>query len=248
MRTIAPLLLFFFSIISMKAQQATDTLSIPEKFNLIYKTSSSYQEYKIIGKIRFQQLRKEVSDSLQSLKSEIQSKNQRIEIQKDNIQEAKEVAKIIGRNYQQMMVQKNSMQFLRKEVSDSLQSLKSEIQSKNRRIEIQKDSIQKAKEVAEIIGRDYQQMIVQKNSMQFLGIEFTKSTYNLMVWFLIGVLLILLFYLIYRFKNNNIIAIKSNRELRELEEEFAIHKKKYLEREQKIRRQLQDEINKQRGV
>ena len=192
MRTIAPLLLFFFSVISMTAQQNADTLSISEKFNLIYKTSSSYQEYKVIGKKRFQQLKKEVSDSLQLLKSEIESKNQQIDIQKDSIKEARQVA--------------------------------------------------------EIVGKDYQQMVAQKNSMQFLGIEITKSTYNLVVWSFIGILLILLLYFIYRFKNNNTIAINSKRELSELEEEFAIHKKKSLEREQKIRRQLQDEINKQRGV
>jgi preprotein translocase subunit SecF len=192
MRTIAPLLLFFFSVISMTAQQNADTLSISEKFNLIYKTSSSYQEYKVIGKTRFQQLKKEVSDSIQLLKSEIESKNQQIDIQKDSIKEARQVA--------------------------------------------------------DIVGKDYQQMVAQKNSMQFLGIEFTKSTYNLVVWSFIGILLILLLYFIYRFKNNNTIAINSKRELSELEEEFAIHKKKSLEREQKIRRQLQDEINKQRGV
>ena len=41
---------------------------------------------------------------------------------------------------------------------------------------------------------------------------------------------------------------KARYDLQELEEEFAVHKKKSLEREQKLRRQLQDEINKQRDV
>ncbi|WP_407267387.1 hypothetical protein R8G64_12630 [Tenacibaculum maritimum] len=36
--------------------------------------------------------------------------------------------------------------------------------------------------------------------------------------------------------------------LAEIEQEFEEHRKKSLEKEQKIRRQLQDEINKQRGV
>jgi preprotein translocase subunit SecF len=192
MRTLAPLLLVFLFSANVFAQQSTDTLSIPEKFDRIYRTSSSYQEYKVIGKTRFQQLKKEVSDSLSNLKSEIQSKDQRISIQKD--------------------------------------------------------SIQQIKEVAEIVEGDYRQMVAQKDSIQFLGIEFSKSTYNLIVWSLIGVLLILLLYFIYRFKNSNVITVKSKTELQELEEEFAIHKKKSLEREQKLRRQLQDEINKQRGV
>lgn len=192
MRTHAPLLLVFLFSANVFAQQATDTLSIPEKFDRIYRTSSSYQEYKVIGKTRFQELKKEVSDSLSNLKSEIQSKNQLIRVQKD--------------------------------------------------------SIQQIKEVAEIVEGDYRQMVAQKDSIQFLGIEFSKSTYNLIVWSLIGLLLILLLYFIYQFKNSNVITVKSKTELQELEEEFAIHKKKSLEREQKLRRQLQDEINKQRGV
>jgi hypothetical protein len=192
MRTLAPLFLVFLFSANLFAQQSTDTLSIPEKFDRIYRTSSSYQEYKVIGKTRFQQLKKEVLDSLTNLKSEIQSKDQLISVQKD--------------------------------------------------------SIQQIKEVAEIVEGDYRQMVTQKNSIQVLGIEFSKSTYNLIVWSLIGLLLILLLYFIYRFKNSNVITVKSKTELQELEEEFAVHKKKSLEREQKLRRQLQDEINKQRGV
>ena len=102
--------------------------------------------------------------------------------------------------------------------------------------------------MAEIVESDYRQMVAQKDSIKFLGIEFSKSTYNLLVWSLIGILIILLLYFIYRFKNSNVVTVKAKTDLQELEEEFAVHKKKSLDREQKLRRKLQDEINKQRGV
>ena len=99
MRTLAPLLLALLFSVTLHAQQSTDTLSIPEKFDRIYRTSSSYQEYKVIGKTRFQQLKKDVSDSLNNLKMEIRAKDQLITAQKDSIQEIKKVAEIIEGDY-----------------------------------------------------------------------------------------------------------------------------------------------------
>ena len=192
MKRFAPLVLLLLLSISAFSQNAQDTLTIPEKFDRIYRTSTSYQEYKVVSKTRYQQLKKDVSDSLNVLKSEISTQ-------------------------------------------DKL-------------ISVQKDSIADIKKVAEIVESDYRQVVAEKSSIKIIGIEFQKSTYNIIVWSLIALLVILLLYFIYRFKNSNVITVKAKTELQELEEEFAIHKKKSLEREQKLRRQLQDEINKQRGV
>jgi hypothetical protein len=192
MKTFAPLLFVLLMSVSLHGQQASDTLTIPEQFDKIYRTSSSYQEYKVIGKTRFQKLKQDVSDSLTKLQQEIESKDQLLSSQKDSIKDIKKIA--------------------------------------------------------ETFEADYRQMVSQKNSIHFLGIEFLKSTYNLIIWSLIGLLTILLLYFIYRFKNSNVVTSKAKAELQDVEEEFAIHKKKSLEREQKLRRQLQDEINKQRGV
>jgi len=59
-------------------------------------------------------------------------------------------------------------------------------------------------------------------------------------------LFILLFYFIFKFKNSNIVTQKAILDLEDVENEFAIHRKKTLEKEQKLRRALQDEINKNR--
>ena len=91
-------------------------------------------------------------------------------------------------------------------------------------------------------------LITKKNSISFLGIQLNKSTYTITVWSIILLLIIALFYFIYQYKNSYSILSESKSNLSETEEELTIYKKKSLEREQKLRRQLQDEINKQRGV
>ncbi len=66
------------------------------------------------------------------------------------------------------------------------------------------------------------------------------------MWSIIGGLLALLLLFIYKFKNSNSITREANHNLAEIEEEFDDHRRTALEREQKVRRQLQDEINKQK--
>ncbi len=193
MKSLYPLLIIFFMSISVSSQEtAKDTLTLPEQFDKIYRTSSSYQEYKVIRKTRYQKLKANVSDSLNTLKKELESKKQLISSQKD--------------------------------------------------------SLQNIKKINTILETDLKLLISEKNSIHFLGIQFSKSTYNMIVWILIGILIITLLYFIYQFKNSFVITSKAKNDLEDVEQEFAIHKKKSLEKEQKLRRQLQDEINKQRGV
>ncbi len=73
-----------------------------------------------------------------------------------------------------------------------------------------------------------------------------KMVFKSVMWGVIGVLLVLLILFIYKYKNSNTITVTSNARLAEIEEEFEGHKKRSLEREQVLRRKLQDEINKQK--
>ncbi len=84
----------------------------------------------------------------------------------------------------------------------------------------------------------------EKDNMSFLGIAVSKGTYNAILWTVIAGLLILLLFFIYRFRNSNILTQEAKTNLSELETEYEDHRRRALEREQKISRQLQDEINK----
>lgn len=87
----------------------------------------------------------------------------------------------------------------------------------------------------------------EKNNMALFGLQMSKSSYNMLMWSIIGVLLALLILFIYRFKNSHIVTKEAKIALEEIEEEFDEHRKTALEREQKVRRQLQDELNKQKS-
>ncbi len=84
----------------------------------------------------------------------------------------------------------------------------------------------------------------EKDNMSFLGIQVAKATYNFILWTVITGLLMMLLFFIYKFRNSNILTQEARTSLSELELEYEDHRRRALEREQKISRQLQDEINK----
>ncbi len=84
----------------------------------------------------------------------------------------------------------------------------------------------------------------EKDSMSFFGSLVAKSTYKLITWSITLVLLILLALFVYRFRNSNALTLQAKTALADLEEEYEQHRRRALEREQKISRKLQDEINK----
>ena len=88
--------------------------------------------------------------------------------------------------------------------------------------------------------------IAQKDSMELFGIPMTKPNYSLTLWSIVGVLSAMLLFFIYKYRNSNAITKQSNKSLAEIEEEFEEHRRNALEREQKVRRQLQDMINEQK--
>lgn len=89
---------------------------------------------------------------------------------------------------------------------------------------------------------------LEKDSMALFGLQMSKTGYNMLMWTIIAALLALLLFFIFKFKNSNAITKQAKKNLAEIEEEFDEHRRVALEREQKVRRQLQDEINKQKGV
>lgn len=84
----------------------------------------------------------------------------------------------------------------------------------------------------------------EKDSMSFLGMSVSKVTYNLILWTVIAGLLTLLVLFIYKFRRSNVLTQEAKNNLSELEAEYEDHRRRALEREQKVSRQLMDERNK----
>jgi hypothetical protein len=67
------------------------------------------------------------------------------------------------------------------------------------------------------------------------------------MWSIIAGLFAFLLLFIYKFKGSNSSTREAKLRLDEVETEFEDHRRNALEREQKVRRQLQDELNKHKS-
>lgn len=186
--------LFLLSIsLSIYSQETTESSnSLENQFDNIYRTSSSYQVYKVISKERFQQLKLNVLDSIKSSKKIIDIKNNQLFIEKNKIEENKAL------------------------LNNTKLALDNALKS--------------------------------EDSISFLGIQLSKTTYNISLWSIVSILFLALSFFIFKFYRSNVLTKEAQSILVDVEQEFDNHRKKSLEREQKLRRQLQDEINKQRNT
>jgi len=87
----------------------------------------------------------------------------------------------------------------------------------------------------------------EKDNISLFGMQTNKASYKILMWSIIGGLLALLLLFIYKFKGSNSATREAKHKLEEVESEFEEHRRTALEREQKVRRQLQDELNKQKS-
>ena len=185
-----PVVLFVCGLMS-----AQDTIEKPTplsvQFDAIYSISNSYDRYKIVKKIHFQDLKRQSLDSVE--------------------------------NYKQQLSENELLLTLEVQNFESLKA--------------QADKTQ--------IALD--QSLQKENNISMFGVALSKTNYNLVLWSIILLLLLGLSYYIYKFNNNKHLTKKAQNSLTEIEHELTAYRKRSLENEQKLRRQLQDEINKQRN-
>lgn len=154
-----------------------------------------------------------------------------------------------GTNGQAYEAVKRSMFFtLRAHTIDSLNTLKSKLENSKNTTETQQKEINDLKTKLSSTQSTLEATNSEKNSMSLLGMQMSKTNYNVLMWTIIAALLALFILFVYKFKNSNAVTRDAKKALQEIEDEFDEHRRIALEREQKVRRQLQDEINKQKGI
>ena len=146
------------------------------------------------------------------------------------------------------VIRKSTFQNLKKNTLDSIkiidEKLKIESQ-KNTRLEQEISSVAKIRLEQNL---ELSEAILEKNTIFFVGLKLKKNTFKIIIWGIFLTLIILICYLSYKLKDGVKITSQAKKELTRVEEEFNSYKKKSLVRDQKLRRQLQDEINKQRRI
>lgn len=137
---------------------------------------------------------------------------------------------------------------LKKSVLDSVSGLKSEIVQNQSTINDLQDSIASLESKVSTTEAALAESQKKEDGIYLFGKLLQKSTYNTLLWSIIGVMLLLTLYFLFRFRRSNTITKEANTKLAEIEEEFEGHRQRSLEREQQLRRKLQDEINKQKNT
>ena len=144
------------------------------------------------------------------------------------------------------VVKKVFYQKIKGNVLDSLKSLKKELNMTKQTVIAQDSEINNLKTNLKTTNDNLTNVTKEKDNIKFLGISMTKGAYNTILWSIIIGLMALLAFFVFKFKTSNTITKQANELLAETEEEFDQYKAIALEREQKVRRELQDELNKQK--
>ena len=149
-----------------------------------------------------------------------------------------------GKRYE--VVRIISLEKLRKNVADTINGHIKNAIGLNTTIKTHEATISSLNGKLEETTNNLTNVTEEKDSMSFLGILVSKNAYNTMLWSTIFALLALTLFFMFRFRRSNTLTQEAKTSLSELEEEYEDHRRRALEREQKINRQLQDELNKQK--
>lgn len=146
------------------------------------------------------------------------------------------------------VVEKNKLIQLQAHVLEATNQLESEIENNKAAFTAQKDSLNVITTKLATTDQALKEALDREDNLDVLGIPTSKSTFKLLVCIVIAGLLLVLAGLFIQFKKSYKDTKDAQKKLIDTEEELEDLKKRSLEREQKIRRQLQDEINKNRRI
>ena len=144
-------------------------------------------------------------------------------------------------------VKKESLYTYKNILLDSVKAHKSLLQEKLNTIQTQSSQIN---ELNTNIAQLQEALDKEKNrndSMDFFGLTIEKGVYSIIVWGIIILLGISLVVFVSRYARSNSITRGALKDFEDLQNEYEEYRSKAIEREQKVRRQLQDEINKHRS-
>ncbi len=142
----------------------------------------------------------------------------------------------------------NELTALQDKTEGYIGELKNEITGYEVSLQTQKDTIKKLKADLANVENQLAEVTAEKDSISFLGMPLSKSTYSTVMWGIVGVLILAVVLLLARFKSSNGRTKESHKKLVETEKEFEAFRAKALEKEQRMGRQLQDERNKHMKV
>ncbi len=144
------------------------------------------------------------------------------------------------------VVKLNWLLKLKSNINDSILASKEDILNATYTINKQKKVIDSLNTSFSTTKNEIATLKTQITTISFLGIDFEKGLFKTIMLSIIGGLVLFLLFFISKFKQSISVTKQTKSNLKEVEDEYEEHRKKALEREQKVMRRLQDELNKQK--
>ncbi len=144
------------------------------------------------------------------------------------------------------VVKKEHFNYLKSNSLDSIDRFKREGLEAKQRVTTYKQEIAKLATSLANSQEELAKLQTEQNSIGFFGVALSKTSYKFIMWSVVVILILLLLLFFYKMQRAIIVAKEASGIVEKIETEFEDYKHKALEKEQKMGRQLLDEINKNR--
>lgn len=128
-------------------------------------------------------------------------------------------------------------------IQDSLATFHRQLSETQAKVDAQNEEIQKINETLAAKDKTIQASEHASTHISVLGIDFMKESFVTFFWIAVSVLALLLALAILQYKRSDQVTAKTRHDYRSLQHELEEFRKKALERERKLRRELQTERN-----
>lgn len=139
------------------------------------------------------------------------------------------------------IIRKTNLDIIRRNVKDSLSTYRKQIAELKNNASSSVQNIQGLKDSVTNLSNSLEIEEKKTNSISFLGIDFAKGSYHTMVWTIILALGAAFAGTLFAFRKAKVDTDESKITVDELQEELQTLRKKTMEREQLLKRQLLDE-------
>ncbi len=152
-------------------------------------------------------------------------------------------------NYQEFkVVKKTDLNILKSNTLSTVSQLENTIENATQEINSQKATISNLNKELESTKNDLEISKDKEKNIEVFGLKTTKGTYNTAMFSLIGFLVVTIIILFVKFNNSNRVTKATKTKLTETEHELESFRHRTIEKEQQLRRKLQDEINKNKDL
>ena|SRR5690606_5116614 len=172
-----------------------------------------------------------------------------IQVRKNTLNEQMTQVFDKSNSYQEYkVIKKTQLATLKRNILDSVSALEKRINSRENELGLQNVEVDSLRQNLKNTQQNLAISKEKEDGIAFFGILTSKAVYNTIMWSIILILLAAGGFLFYRFLNSHKITNAAELKMAEMEIELEDYRRNSLEREQKLRRKLQDEINKNRKV